>query len=341
MLVCIPELILVRETQTHLGSAERKEFVSSQNPEAGSERDTSQFLKCWEDSLSICSALLCISSTFLHYRLTSSLTKSFMASIFKASKGKGREVWTITGQILKGSPWTRCFPQTVPLETGSCGSIHKVRWGFSSIAQSCPTLCYPMNRSTPGLPVHHQLPESTQTHVHRVGDAIQPSHPLLSPSPPALNLSQHQGLFQWVSSSHQVAKVLKFQLQHQVGGGLVFPRRMVVNERGSFTEVTTVMPFKNMSLDFPGDPVVKNLAADAEDMGLIPGWEDSTCPGVTKPVHDNYWACPLELRSLNYRAHVLQLQKPMHLESVLYKLRSNRNEKPTHCSQRRTLARCN
>ena len=86
---------------------------------------------------------------------------------------------------------------------------------FSSVAQSCPTLCEPMNRSTPGLPVHHQLPEFTQTHVHRVSDAIQPSYPLLSPSPPALNLSQHQGLFQGVSSSHQVAKVLEFQLQHQ------------------------------------------------------------------------------------------------------------------------------
>ena len=86
---------------------------------------------------------------------------------------------------------------------------------FSSVSQSCPTLCNPMNRSTPGLPVHHQLPESTQTHVHRVGDAIQPSHPLPSPSPPALNLSQHQGLFQWVSFSHQVAKVLEFHLQHQ------------------------------------------------------------------------------------------------------------------------------
>ena len=73
---------------------------------------------------------------------------------------------------------------------------------FSSVAQSCPTLCVPMNRSTPGLPVHHQLPESTQTQVHWVGDAIQPSHPLSSPSPPALNLSQHQGLFKWVSSSH-------------------------------------------------------------------------------------------------------------------------------------------
>ena len=82
---------------------------------------------------------------------------------------------------------------------------------FSSAAQSCPTLCDPMNCSTPGLPVHHQLPESTQTHVHWVSDAIQPSHPLSSPSP-ALSLCQHQGLFQWVSSSHQVAKVLESQL---------------------------------------------------------------------------------------------------------------------------------
>ena len=67
---------------------------------------------------------------------------------------------------------------------------------FSSVAQSCLTLCNPMNHSMPGLPVHHQLPEFTQTHVHQVGDAIQPSHPLLSPSPPAPNPSQHQGLFQ-------------------------------------------------------------------------------------------------------------------------------------------------
>ena len=86
---------------------------------------------------------------------------------------------------------------------------------FSSVAQSCPTLCDPMDCSTPGFPVHHQLPEFTQTHVDWVGDAIQPSHPLSSPSPPTFNLSQHQGLFKWVSSSHQVAKVLEFQLQHQ------------------------------------------------------------------------------------------------------------------------------
>ena len=86
---------------------------------------------------------------------------------------------------------------------------------FSPVVQSCLTLCDPMDCSTPGLPVHHQLPEFTQTHVHWVGDAIQPAHPLSSPSPPAFNLSQHQGLFQWVSSSHQMAKVLEFQLQHQ------------------------------------------------------------------------------------------------------------------------------
>ena len=83
-----------------------------------------------------------------------------------------------------------------------------------SVAQSCPTLCDPMNRSTPGLPVHLQLLEFTETHVHRVSDAIQPSHPLSSPFPPVPNPSQHQSLFQWVNSSHEVAKVLEFQLWH-------------------------------------------------------------------------------------------------------------------------------
>ena len=83
---------------------------------------------------------------------------------------------------------------------------------FSSVTQSCPTLCNPMNCSTSGLPVYHQLPEFTLTHVHRVGDAIQPSHPLSSPSPPAPSPSQHQSLFQWVNSSHEVAKLLEFQL---------------------------------------------------------------------------------------------------------------------------------
>ena len=85
---------------------------------------------------------------------------------------------------------------------------------FSSVTSLCPTLCDPVDCRMPGLPLHHQLPESTQTHVHWVSDAIQPSHPLLPPSP-ALNLSQHQGFFQWVSSSYQVAKILEFQLQYQ------------------------------------------------------------------------------------------------------------------------------
>ena len=95
---------------------------------------------------------------------------------------------------------------------------HKIcKWAFSlvqisSVTQSCPILCDPMNSSIPGLPVHHQLPEFTQTHVHLVGDAIQPSLPLSSPSPPAPNPSQHQSLFQWVNSSHEVAKVPEFQL---------------------------------------------------------------------------------------------------------------------------------
>ena len=81
-----------------------------------------------------------------------------------------------------------CSPETI--------TTLLISYQFSSVAQSCPTLCDPMNCSTPGLTVHHQLPEFTQTHVHRAGDAIQPSHPLSSPSPPALNASQHQGLFQ-------------------------------------------------------------------------------------------------------------------------------------------------
>ena len=95
------------------------------------------------------------------------------------------------------------------------GKGEKERRSVRSVAQPCPILCHPMNHSTPGLPVHHQLLEFSQTHVHQVSDAIQPSHPLSSPSLPAPNPSQHQGLFQWVTSSHQVAKVLDFQSQHQ------------------------------------------------------------------------------------------------------------------------------
>ena len=119
-------------------------------------------------------------------------------------------------------------PPSVPFREGEFGDFflfHRHFWvwtvlsswsvQFSSVTQSCPTLCDAMNCSMPDLPVHHKLLEFTQTHAHQVGDAIRPSHPLSSPSPPASNPSQHQGLFQWVNSSHKVAKVLEFQLQHQ------------------------------------------------------------------------------------------------------------------------------
>ena len=93
--------------------------------------------------------------------------------------------------------------------------IHMCLFQFNSVTQSCLTLCDSMDCSISGFSVHHQHAELTQTHVHQVGDCIQPSCPLSSPSPPAFSLSQHQGLFQWVSSLHQVAKVLEFELQHQ------------------------------------------------------------------------------------------------------------------------------
>ena len=106
--------------------------------------------------------------------------------------------WCLKGWKVHGIPWSG-------------------KWVLLKISsvQLCLTLCNSTDCSMPGFPVHHQLLAFTQTHVHWVGDAIQSSHSLSSPSPPTFNLSQHQGLFQWVSSSHQVAKVLEFQLQHQ------------------------------------------------------------------------------------------------------------------------------
>ena len=133
--------------------------------------------------------------------------------------------WKVKAKSLScvwpsATPWTAVFQ--APLSMGFSRQEYwsgvplpspKIHAQFSSVvSQSCPTLCNPMNLSTPGLPVHHQLPELTQTHVHWVSDVIQPSHPLLSPSPPAPNPSQHQSLFQWVNSLHEVAKVLEFQL---------------------------------------------------------------------------------------------------------------------------------
>ena len=116
---------------------------------------------------------------------------------------------------LLGPSYSLLIPRDHVQWYASMCIIHIPPWPsvqFSSVAQSCLTLCDPMNRSTPCLPVHHQLLEFTQTHVHWVGDATQPSHPPSSPSPPAPNPSQQQGLFQWVNYSHEVAKVLEFQL---------------------------------------------------------------------------------------------------------------------------------
>ena len=112
--------------------------------------------------------------------------------------------------IASNNKVTAFFPSSSPYSSTS-----NVFSQFSSVAQSCRTLWDLMDCSTSDFPVHHQLLEVTQTHVHQVSDAIQPSHPLFPPSPPAFNLSQHQSLFKRVSSSHQVAKVLQFQLQHQ------------------------------------------------------------------------------------------------------------------------------
>ena len=140
-----------------------------------------------------------------------------------------RNDWAISLSLFTFMHWRRKWQPTpvfLPGESqGRRSLVGCCLWGrteldmtevtsvqFSSVAQLCPTLCDPMNRSTPGLPVHHQLPEFTKTHVHWVSDAIQPSHPLSSPSPPAPNASQHQSLSQWVNSSHEVAKVLEFQL---------------------------------------------------------------------------------------------------------------------------------
>ena len=106
--------------------------------------------------------------------------------------------------------WDKYQTSVFWVNASKCVQFSSVQ--FISVARSCLTLCNPMNRSTPGLPVYHQLPEFTQTHVYWISDAIQPSHPLSSPSPPAPNPSQHHSLFQWVSSSHEVAKVLEFQL---------------------------------------------------------------------------------------------------------------------------------
>ena len=149
----------------------------------------------------------------------------------------GRFIWLLLNKILLASrrnrtketqqiAWQKDYCRvSLPLRVfqtltrsthfKKCFTFHHICIQFSSVSQLCPTLCNPMDCSRPGLPVHHQFPELAQTHVHGVGDDIQPSHPLSSPSSPSFNLPQHQGLFQWVSSLHQVAQGLELQLQPQ------------------------------------------------------------------------------------------------------------------------------
>ena len=145
--------------------------------------------------LSFCSPLTTIPS----------LRPTSTASMLENPTHDGSWIWN-SSPVIFLEPWLSTSSWTSWL----CGSVQ-----LSSVAQSCPTLCNPMNCSMPAFPVHHQLQEFIQTHVHWVSDAIQPFHPLSSPSPPAFNLSLDQGLLRWVSSSHQVAKVLEFQLHIQ------------------------------------------------------------------------------------------------------------------------------
>ena len=143
-------------------------------------------------------------------------TKPYWFSLLQSSPISSLPLCTCTAlvQMIIFSCWDSYSGLLIGLPASTLRLFQTINF-CCSVAQLCLTLCDPMGCITPGLPVHHQLPELAQTHVHWVRDTIQPSHPLSSPSPPALNISQHQGLFQWVSSSHQVAKGLELQLQHQ------------------------------------------------------------------------------------------------------------------------------
>ena len=208
-------------------------------------RDIDRHLKGWEDGSSKLDlhqklVVLFFLSCFITCKINSCCVldtnrsyKLFCHHLiwFFSTHGLGLTVppgsnWEFHGILQVSSlPFSRGFSQLRDQTRASCiagrfftiwatreafKSIYSVQ--FSSVAQSCLTFCDPVNCSMPGLPVHHQLPEFTQTHIHRVSGAIQPSHPLSSPFPPAPSPSQHQSLFQWVNSSHEVAKVLEFQL---------------------------------------------------------------------------------------------------------------------------------
>ena len=163
-----------------------------------------------------------------------------------------------------------------------------------------------MDCSTPGLPAHHQLLDFTQTHAHWVGDAIQPSHPLLPPSPPAINLSQHQGLFKWVSSSHQVAKLLEFQLQHQSFQWVYqdwFPLGWTswisLQSKGlsrvfSNTTVQKHQFFGTQPQGFPCGSDGKASAYNARDLGSIPGSGRSSGEGNGNPLQYSCLENPMD-----------------------------------------------
>ena len=149
--------------------------------------------------------------------------------------------------------------------------IHIYNTQLSSVAQSCLTLCDPMNRSTPGLPLHQQLPEFTQTHVHRVADTIQPSHALSSPSP-APNPSPHQGLFQWVTTSQEVINLLEFQLQHQ-----------------SFQWTPRTDLFQDRLVLYPCSPRVSEESSPTPQFKSISSWAlNFLCHLTLTSIHDHW-----------------------------------------------------
>ena len=149
---------------------------------------------------------------FCRHRIFSKYTEGFCTFYALCLKCSSRSRICWVREVFLDQPLKNAATPLLHSISPFSAFFHPIVLQFSSVSQSCPTLCDPLNHSTPGLPVHHQLREFTQTHVHRVSDPIQPSRPQSSPSPPAPSPSQHQSLFQRVNSSHEVAKVLEFQL---------------------------------------------------------------------------------------------------------------------------------
>ena len=211
------------------------------------------------------------SKTLLPYRVSIYFLKLFSwlhqvlvaaCKTFRSCSLKKCSLWTLPCSMWDLVPWPGIKPElpTSEVLVLTAGPPGKSSVQFSSVAQSCPTLCDPMNHSTPDLPVHHQLPESTQTHVHWVGNAIQPSHALSSPSLPVFNLSQHQGLFKWVSCLHKVAKVLEFQIQHQSLTWLLKKKKALLK---SFGELWAFQGMSHRLLAWPYSKPISTPACNA------------------------------------------------------------------------------